>query len=459
MSNTNNNMQNQTSTALHNAIMKVGGKDRPPMLAPESTYKFKWTEKIVPVAEIVLTGINNDIYSIVDACPNACEMWKAIERLKLEWQRFLILVKKSQELKIVSYHKLYDILKKHQNKVDEIRAKRLAHHNKLLPRNRGKAIINSPPPTYDQEPTMVAEDDKMSKEKEIDKLMDLISLDDTDDEPNDQELKAHYMYMAQIQEVTSDTTDNSRPIFDAESLQKEQGDNNITIDSMDMSTNKETVDHDNDDLAREHLKKFQAKLDRYHDVNYALKVEIDCAKAKGVISTTSISRPQLKSNQLEDRVMHNNSERKKQQVEDHRRSFKFSNNYIILFITDSGCSKHMTRNLKLLSNFMEQFLDTVKFGNDQIEPILGYGDLVQENVTIKRVYYVEGLNHNLLSVGQFCDADLEVAFRKSTCYVRDLKGNDLLTGSHGSNLYSITLQGTSTPNLICLMAKASSSQA
>nr|GEW30026.1 retrovirus-related Pol polyprotein from transposon TNT 1-94 [Tanacetum cinerariifolium] len=63
-----------------------------------------------------------------------------------------------------------------------------------------------------------------------------------------------------------------------------------------------------------------------------------------------------------------------------------------------------------------------------IAPILGYGDLVQGNITIKRVYYIEGLNHNLFSVGQFCDADLEVAFQKSTCYIRDLKGNDQLTG-------------------------------
>ncbi|GJV60117.1 retrovirus-related pol polyprotein from transposon TNT 1-94 [Tanacetum coccineum] len=102
---------------------------------------------------------------------------------------------------------------------------------------------------------------------------------------------------------------------------------------------------------------------------------------------------------------------------------------------------------------------TVKFRNDQISPILGYGDLVQGTITIKRVYYIEGLNHNLFSVGQFYDADLEVAFWKSTCYIRDLKGNDLLTGSHGTYLYSITLQDTSTPNLICLMAKATSSQA
>nr|GEZ89050.1 integrase, catalytic region, zinc finger, CCHC-type, peptidase aspartic, catalytic [Tanacetum cinerariifolium] len=100
---------------------------------------------------------------------------------------------------------------------------------------------------------------------------------------------------------------------------------------------------------------------------------------------------------------------------------------IVLFIIDSGCSKHMTGNLKLLINFVDKFLGTVKFGNDQIAPIIGYEDLVQGDVTIKRVYYVEGLNHNLFSVGQFCDADLEVAFRKSTRYICDLKGNDLLT--------------------------------
>ncbi|GJY71072.1 integrase, catalytic region, zinc finger, CCHC-type containing protein [Tanacetum coccineum] len=309
----------------------------------------------------------------------------------------------------------------------------------------------------------------------------------------------------------------------------------------------------------------------------------------GVIPTTSVSRPQLKSNRIGDRVMPNNSERKKKQIEDHCRNFKFSNNKtsvtacndslnaktsnvnfvcvtcgkcvlndnhdlcvfhyingvnsrtrqpiavpiitrepkqnmnqsaatshkkivatdptikkprniirkiyeqvsktcswwypkftppeykwksksptgnvninlveIILFIVDSRCSKHMMGNLKLLTNFVEKFLGMVKFGNDQIAPILGYGDSVQGTITIKRVYYVEGLNHNLFSVGQFCDADLEVSFRKSTCYIRDLKGTDLLTGSRGTDLYSITLQDTLTPNLICLMAKATSSQA
>nr|GEY34516.1 hypothetical protein [Tanacetum cinerariifolium] len=257
----------------------------------------------------------------------------------------------------------------------------------------------------------------------------------------------------------------------------------------------------------------------------------------GIIPTTIVSRPQLKSNPMGDSVMHNNSQGKKQDVEDHRRSVKFSKNKtsvtacndslnaktlnvisvcatcdtcvlndkhdmcvlnsvakplkktvalesnqkprninrklyervsktcswwypkftpsgykwklksdkenvnlntsmplrslveIVLYIIDSRCSKHMTGNLKLLINFVEKFLGMVKFENDQIAPILGYGDLVQGAVMIKRVYYVEGLNDNLFSVGQFCDADLEVAFRKSTCYIRDLKGNDLLTAA------------------------------
>nr|GEW05498.1 hypothetical protein [Tanacetum cinerariifolium] len=81
---------------------------------------------------------------------------------------------------------------------------------------------------------------------------------------------------------------------------------------------------------------------------------------------------------------------------------------LILFIVDSGCTKHMTANLKLLCNFVEKYLGTVRFGNDQFAPILGYGDFVQGNITINRVYYVEGLNHNLFSVGRFYDADLEM---------------------------------------------------
>ncbi|GJU56905.1 integrase, catalytic region, zinc finger, CCHC-type containing protein [Tanacetum coccineum] len=83
---------------------------------------------------------------------------------------------------------------------------------------------------------------------------------------------------------------------------------------------------------------------------------------------------------------------------------------------------------------------TVRFGNDHIAKIMGYGDYQMGNVTISQVYYVEGLGHNLFSVGQFCDSDLEVAFCKHTCYIRDLEGVDLLKGLRGSNLYTLSLE-------------------
>nr|GFA27104.1 integrase, catalytic region, zinc finger, CCHC-type, peptidase aspartic, catalytic [Tanacetum cinerariifolium] len=65
----------------------------------------------------------------------------------------------------------------------------------------------------------------------------------------------------------------------------------------------------------------------------------------------------------------------------------------------SGCSKHMTGDRSQLINFVQKFLGTVKFGNDHVAKIMGYGDDQIGNVTISRVYYVEGLGHNLFSVG------------------------------------------------------------
>nr|GFB77104.1 integrase, catalytic region, zinc finger, CCHC-type, peptidase aspartic, catalytic [Tanacetum cinerariifolium] len=90
------------------------------------------------------------------------------------------------------------------------------------------------------------------------------------------------------------------------------------------------------------------------------------------------------------------------------------------------CSKHMTGNLELLINFVWKFLGTVRFGNDHVTAILGFGDLLWGNILITRVYFVEGLGHNLFSIGQFCDSDLEVAFRRNACFVRNLEGVDLL---------------------------------
>ncbi|GJW72016.1 retrovirus-related pol polyprotein from transposon TNT 1-94 [Tanacetum coccineum] len=96
---------------------------------------------------------------------------------------------------------------------------------------------------------------------------------------------------------------------------------------------------------------------------------------------------------------------------------------LILFIVDSRCMKHMMGNLMLLCNFVEKYMGIVQFGNDQFAPIL------------------------------------EVAFQNSTCFVRDLQGNDLLTGNCRSDLYTISLQETSSSTPICFMDKASLTQA
>ncbi|GKD99773.1 retrovirus-related pol polyprotein from transposon TNT 1-94, partial [Tanacetum coccineum] len=391
--------------------------------------------------QIILTGIDNGSppYSIFNACLNDGESLESyysrfykmmnelvrnqchvtnhqvnvqfLLQLQPEWQRFVTLVKQSQELKTVSYHKLYDILKQHQNEVNEIRAERLArtanplalvaqqqpvYHHQNHPtqntqysstrsqqstRNRGKAIVTSSAPTYDPEPATVTEDEEMSKEKEIDKLMALISLSfkkiykptnnnlrtssntsraNQDNSPRinkgtgydnqravnvagarenvgtlvvqksgiqcynckeyghvsrecqkpkrvkDAAYHKEKMLLckqeeAEIQEVTPNPVDNSGLIFDVEPMHKvknnndnynvfamenehpeqpesvndiyleEQGDTNITIDSLDMCYDREQDDHDDtDELAQEH--------DLLASLINKLKCEIDDSK-------------------------------------------------------------------------------------------------------------------------------------------------------------------------------------
>nr|GEW83827.1 integrase, catalytic region, zinc finger, CCHC-type, peptidase aspartic, catalytic [Tanacetum cinerariifolium] len=124
----------------------------------------------------------------------------------------------------------------------------------------------------------------------------------------------------------------------------------------------------------------------------------------------------------------------------------------------NGCSKHMTGNLKLLINFLWKFMGTVCFGNDHVAAILGIGDLQWGNILITRVYFIEGLGHNLFSVGQFCDSDLEVVFRRNACFIRNLEGVYLLKGDRSINFYTINLHAMASASPICLMARASSTK-
>nr|GFA25771.1 integrase, catalytic region, zinc finger, CCHC-type, peptidase aspartic, catalytic [Tanacetum cinerariifolium] len=131
---------------------------------------------------------------------------------------------------------------------------------------------------------------------------------------------------------------------------------------------------------------------------------------------------------------------------------------ICLWCVNSGCSKHMTENLNLLINFIWKFLGIVRFENDHVATILGFGDLQWGNILITRVYFIEGLGHNLFSVGKFCDSDLEVAFRRNACFVRNLEGVDLLSKNRTINFYTINLHDMASASPICLMARASSTK-
>nr|GEY89397.1 integrase, catalytic region, zinc finger, CCHC-type, peptidase aspartic, catalytic [Tanacetum cinerariifolium] len=118
----------------------------------------------------------------------------------------------------------------------------------------------------------------------------------------------------------------------------------------------------------------------------------------------------------------------------------------------------MTGNLKILINFVWKFLGTIRFGNDHVAAILGFDDLQWGSILITSVYFVEGLGHNLFSVRQLCDSNLEVALRRNTCFGRNLKGVDLLKGNRTTNLYPINLLEMASSSLICLMALATSTK-
>nr|GEZ78919.1 hypothetical protein [Tanacetum cinerariifolium] len=430
-------MQTQTSNTLHNAIMEAGSKDRPPVLAPTNYVQWKSIIKryidTKPNHELIHYCLKNPPYELALAEKQVPISEGSLETRVEKFQETYKNVSQdirdqlnaeaeSQELKTVSYYRLYDILKQHQNEVNEIRAKMIArvanplalvaqqqpiynpqnhptHYTQntstksqqAATRNRGKAIFNSPTPIYDQEPSMVAEDDKMSKDKEIDKLMALISLsfkkiykptnnnlrtssntsrvqrwcrnlgfnvitarnlgvlqgnvrnqkakdaayhrekmllckqeeariqlnaeqadwkDDTDDESDDQELEAHYMYMEKLQEVTPDAADNSGPIFDTEPVQQvqpndnynvfaieskhhehsesihdtypiEQDKHNVIIDSLDMSYDREQIDQNDDDNDLANERELLAFLIE------KLKCEIDESKIRNKFLETS----------------------------------------------------------------------------------------------------------------------------------------------------------------------------
>ncbi|GJU92652.1 retrovirus-related pol polyprotein from transposon TNT 1-94 [Tanacetum coccineum] len=127
-------------------------------------------------------------------------------------------------------------------------------------------------------------------------------------------------------------------------------------------------------------------------------------------------------------------------------------------LTEIGDPTYQTLHIRLFSNADRTdhpLVFRLRFGNDHFGAIMGYGDYVIGDSVISRVYYVEGLGHNLFSVGQFYDSDLEVAFRKHSCYVRDVNGVYLIKGNRSTNLYTIFVEDMMKSSPICLLSKAS----
>ncbi|KAJ9544841.1 hypothetical protein OSB04_024548 [Centaurea solstitialis] len=125
---------------------------------------------------------------------------------------------------------------------------------------------------------------------------------------------------------------------------------------------------------------------------------------------------------------------------------------------DSGCSKHMTGRKELLANFKQKYGGNVRFGNKLSAPIMGYGDILHHKITINKVAYVEGLSHNLLSIGKFCDKKLEVNFRETRCCVRTYDGQELIEGTRRSNLYTVNFWKQRPFTEVCLLSKATFNQ-
>ncbi|GKA61138.1 retrovirus-related pol polyprotein from transposon TNT 1-94 [Tanacetum coccineum] len=164
----------------------------------------------------------------------------------------------------------------------------------------------------------------------------------------------------------------------------------------------------------------------------------------GVDNTAKTRRPQPRSNTKNDRVPSASKsswiKNKEVEVEEYLRNLMLSKN-----------KKHMS------SEFINIKL-SIQNDKSKVICAMCYSDLQWGNILITRFYFVEGLGYNLFSVGQFCDLDLEVAFRRNTYFVKNLEGVDLLKGNRTTNLYTINLHEMASASPISLIARATSTK-
>nr|GEU61612.1 hypothetical protein [Tanacetum cinerariifolium] len=345
---------------MHNNIMATGLRDHLPMLAP-GRYAH-WRSRFMRYIDtkpndeaikkcinreneaihMLLTGIRDEIYSTVDACKTAHEMWIAIERLQQgeslniqdvktnlflefgiftsrdresmetyfsrfykminempEWSRFMALVKQKEELDIVSYHKLFDILKQYQKEVNEIHAEKIARITNPLtfvvaaqqyPDPYYQALKlkdhmhlhqnNIHPPDLMTVTVVGARVTVGSQAEQVDWL------EDTDEEVDEQELEARYSLWQEFRRSYLQTQD----------------------------------------LMLSHWKRTtQTRAPQLPQTSRNTNPRMSTSTR--VIQKTSVSRLKRKSTQLNDKVVQNNSQvkSKKTEVEDHHRIFSITN--------------------------------------------------------------------------------------------------------------------------------------
>ncbi|KAJ9536147.1 hypothetical protein OSB04_un000680 [Centaurea solstitialis] len=124
-----------------------------------------------------------------------------------------------------------------------------------------------------------------------------------------------------------------------------------------------------------------------------------------------------------------------------------------IWYLDSGCSRHMTGSKSVLSDYRDERGPAVTFGGNGKGQTRGYGTLTNGVTTFKRVAYVEGLMHNLLSISQLCDKSHKVFFSKKNCKVKNRRKEVILTGVRQADIYIINMN-TSTDNF-CFVSRAS----
>nr|GEU96646.1 retrovirus-related Pol polyprotein from transposon TNT 1-94 [Tanacetum cinerariifolium] len=469
----------------------------------------------------IKSGTGDDICSIIDACTTAKEMWIAIERLqqgeslnKQDTRQF----GNQDTITIAGAKENVGNRVVHQTGIECFNCKEFGHSAKEcvpLSAEQGDWLNNTDKEPDEQELEahyiQHSEQPKTINDTYVVEMVDSnvvpnssdMCADEEQADQNDEEYEDERVVLANlIANVKLDHDENKKILKQLKktnaSLTHELNEWKSTLEeSNDIQDRCKSTLHDQDQHKNDKVWKqresssFQDQNEQYFVIQ-DLKVQLQVKNISiRVIHKTSVGRPQLRSTQLKEKVVQNNSQvkTKQKEAEDHHRISSFSNKTKLVTACNDSL-KSITSNVndvckthkkikpsaaaphkktvsskstihKSKSYFRMLYENTrmVRFGNDQFAPILRYGDLVQGNITIKRVYYVEGFNHNLFSIGQFCDADLEVAFRKYTCFIRDLQGNNLLTGNRVSDLYTISLQETSSPTPIYFMVKGSPSQA